>query len=201
MSQPNQPDGSVPGAPGAPGAPAQQVVYVEKPKKPFYKRLGCMIPLGLVAVVVIAVAVNGGSKDSTPSTTAGNKSDSSASEPAAIGDTVHMKKADVTLSGVREQTDPLGGNQICADVSFVNTSDKDKLTLNGLTDWEAQDPNGVSRSLALGGSDYDAVDIAPGGSKDGVVCFDSDGLSGDYTFTFKEGLSFSNDSAQWKASL
>lgn len=68
---PNQPgphDGGHPGHSGQPGQPGQpghggqpnyagqpQVVYVQEPKKPLYKRPGCLIPLILAILAILIV--------------------------------------------------------------------------------------------------------------------------------------------------
>jgi len=38
------------------GAPPPQIMYVEKPKRPWYQRPGCLIPLILVILVVLGMA-------------------------------------------------------------------------------------------------------------------------------------------------
>ncbi|KQB85368.1 Ltp family lipoprotein [Corynebacterium oculi] len=45
--------------------PQPQVVYVKEEKKSWYKKPGCMIPLGLVALIAIAAAAMGGDGEST----------------------------------------------------------------------------------------------------------------------------------------
>lgn len=185
------------------GQPNQQpqVVYVEKQKKPIYKRPGCIVPIAIVVIlfVIIAIAMSGGD-DTNSSGASGNNADE-ASGPAAIGETVSLPQADVTAGDLRPSSDAIG-SYICTDISVVNTTEDDTVNLNGLMDWELQDPNGVIRSQGFGGeTNYDSVELAPGGTISGTVCFDGDATPGDYTLTFEEGLSFNTDRAEWAATL
>jgi len=112
-----------------------------------------------------------------------------------------MKKVDVTASNLRPVDDVMG-QYLCADVDFQVTSDKDSVTLNGMMDWKLTDPNGVTATQTVGGeTNYDSVEVGPGGNKSGTVCFDSEGTPGDYILTFEEGLSFSSEKASWSAQL
>lgn len=52
-----------------------------------------------------------------------------------------------------------------------------------------------------GDHDYDPVELNPGGTKNGSVCFETDGAPGEYTFEFTEGLSLNNETATWKTTL
>ena len=64
-SQPGPHDGGHPGHSGQPGQPGHggqpnyagqpQVVYVQEPKKPLYKRPGCLIPLILAILAILIV--------------------------------------------------------------------------------------------------------------------------------------------------
>ncbi|MGP6172631.1 DUF4352 domain-containing protein [Corynebacterium sp. A21] len=205
MSTPQQP----PHDPNQPYIP--QGYELAKKKKPFYQRLGCILPLAIIAIIVVIIAVSSGGSDDSSSANDGSSSNGDSngagqaapegSGPAALGETVSTKKADVTASNLRQTSDALG-SYLCVDVAFVNTSDSDSLTLNGLMDWKLADPNGVTITQAFGSeTDYDSVEVGPGGNKSGVVCFESDGAAGEYTLTFEEGLSFSSEQAVWVANL
>lgn len=178
-----------------------------KKKKPWYQRLGCIVPIAILAILIIVIAVNMGGSDNTSSSSSSNGSSSSSngasaedSGPATLGETISIGKADVTASNLRASSDAIG-QYLCIDVAFVVTGD-DPITLNGLMDWKLTDPNGVTATQTVGGeTDYDSVEVGPGGNKSGVVCFDSAGAPGKYTITFEEGLSFNTDKAIWEATL
>ena len=117
---------------------------------------------------------------------------------------MHLKKADVVASNLRDQgANVFGDNHLCADVSVTNTSSKDTVRLNGLTDWKLEDANGVviDQTIVSEATDYDAVELKPGGSKTGVVCFKHAADPGSYKITFEEGLSLLSDQATWVAQL
>lgn len=181
---------------------------LKKKKKPWYQRLGCIIPIALIVIIIIAIAVNTGGDDSEDTGTTGDTSSDGApadngseeAGPAALGETVSTSKADITASNLRPTSDALG-SYLCADVSFLVTGD-DPLTLNGLMDWEITNPNGVTVTQTVGGeSNYDPVEVGPGGNYSGTVCFDQAADPGEYVLTFEEGLSFSSEQAQWSATL
>lgn len=175
-------------------------------KKPFYKRIWFIILAIIVVIGIIAAATSGGDdkKDNASSnsnSSNGSSSDSSKSdEPAQIGDTISLKKADVTASNLRTSTDAIG-QYICADVNFVVTGDE-SININGLMDWKLTDPNGATMTQTVGGeTNYDSVELAPGGNRAGTVCFDAPGTPGAYKLTYEEGVSFSSDKAEWDATL
>ena len=211
-----------PGQPGQPGGDGQRIVYVQAPKPPWYKRAGCVVPLVLVVLMILGLggcmslfvkSVNDAA--TTPSVTKNESSESNGkagsssggtdgSATAQLGDTVHLKKADVVASNLRDQgANVLGDNHLCADVSVTNTSSKDTVRLNGLTDWKLEDANGVviDQTIVSEATDYDAVELKPGGSKTGVVCFKHAADPGSYKITFEEGLSLLSDQATWVAQL
>lgn len=64
------------------------VVYVAQPKKPWYKRLGCMIPLGIVGLIVIGAAINPSGGDhgqNTGGTTSAASGDAAGAAAAGSG--------------------------------------------------------------------------------------------------------------------
>lgn len=194
QQDPNNPNWGQPYPPQGYAQPMQP----QKNRNPWkFGFIGCglllLIPIVIIGIVII-VAVSGTSSDNA---------DNEATGPVNVGETVHMKKADITTSNFRNSgADPLGNNNVCADVSVVNTSEKDTINLNGLTDWKLTDPNGVTASQGISAeNDYDPVTLQPGGHKDGTVCFESNAPAGEYTLEFTEGLSFSNEKAVWKTSL
>lgn len=161
-----------------------------------------------LAVLSLALAACGdvsstGSSDTGAAGGADGETTAAQSGPADIGTTLNTGKADVTASNFRDNgADVFGDNNVCVDVNIVNTSDSDTVTLNGIADWKLTDPNGVISDMNFTeATDYDAVELAPGGTKDGTVCFKSDATPGEYTLQFKEGLSFGGDAVEWKATL
>lgn len=161
------------------------------------------IAAGLAALALTLAACDG---SSTTATAGANDADGDAaaaqSGPAQIGDTVNLEHQDVTTSNFRNAgPDVFGDNQVCADLSVVNTSDAETVSLNAF-DWTLTDPAGVISDAEYGGAtDYDGVELAPGGSKSGTLCFKSDGAPGEYTLTYEETFSFTSEPTEWKASL
>lgn len=157
---------------------------------------------GLSVLALTLAACDGAADADTTNGAAGGSGDAGQAGPAAIGDTVNLGDADVTASNLRNAgADVFGDNQVCADIDVVNTSDAETVPLNSW-DWELTDPNGVILSAEFGGStDYDSVDLAPGGSKAGTICFKSNAEPGEYTLTFEETFSFTSEPTEWKASL
>lgn len=52
-----------------PGQPLPEGYELRKKKKPFYQRLGCLIPLAIVVILIVVIAVNTGGDDETGTTT------------------------------------------------------------------------------------------------------------------------------------
>ncbi|MDN6324644.1 MAG: DUF4352 domain-containing protein [Corynebacterium sp.] len=202
--------------------PQQQPFQQPPPeKKPFYKRAWFIILVIIVVVIVLANALSGGdddaSSDSNDSSTSqdaqgnGEGNDEGTDDsgdadgeagPAQVGDTVSTDKADITASNLRATTDALGSQYLCVDVNFQVTGD-DSVSLNGAMDWKLTDPNGVTQSQTFSTeADYDSVEVGPGGSYAGVVCFDGTGEPGDYRLNFEEAMSFMNSAeAEWTTTL
>lgn len=167
------------------------------------------IAAGLATLALTLAACDG--SGSTTSTAGANESDGGSataqsstaqSGPSQIGDTVSLKEADVTASNLRNAgPDVFGDNQVCADVAVSNTSDSKTVSLNAF-DWKLTDPSGVIMDTEYGGAtDFDSVELAPGGAKSGTLCFKSDGASGEYTLTYEVLFSFTSEPVEWKASL
>ncbi|WP_297004897.1 DUF4352 domain-containing protein [uncultured Corynebacterium sp.] len=189
--------------PGQPGQPAYQQPEPPK-KKPFYKRIWFIILVVIVLIAIIASVSSGGDDDKKDDAGSGsNGGDSSTSQDsgaAQLGETVSLKKADITASNLRPSSDAIG-QYVCADVNFVVTGDE-SININGLMDWKLTDPNGATMTQTVGGeTDYDSVELAPGGTRAGTVCFDAPGTPGAYKLSYEEGLSFSSDKAEWDATL
>lgn len=197
--------------------PFQQPLQQPTPeKKPFYKRVWFIILMIIVVIIVLVAAFGGGdddassdSNDSSTSQDAEGTDDSGDSGdadreagPAQVGDTVSTDKADITASNLRATTDVLGNQYLCVDVDFQVTGE-DSVSLNGAMDWKLTDPSGVTQRQTFSTeADYDSVEVGPGGSYAGVVCFDGTGEPGDYRLNFEEAMSFTNSTeAEWTTTL
>ncbi|MFO6504625.1 DUF4352 domain-containing protein [Corynebacterium freneyi] len=165
------------------------------------------IAVGLTALALVLAACDGSSStadaaqaDSGPADAA--QADATQEGPAQIGDTVHLGEADITTSNLRNAgVDVFGDNQVCADVTVVNVSESDVVSLNPF-DWKLTDTNGVMLSTEFGGAtDYDSVELTPGGSKSGTLCFKSDAAPGEYTLTYEKSFSFTSKPTEWKGAL
>ncbi|WP_158256146.1 hypothetical protein [Corynebacterium sp. 13CS0277] len=105
--------------PGQPDPQQPQVVYVQAPKKPWYKKLGCMIPLGIVVLIIIAMSMSmGGSSDSSSDSSSGS---SSSVDSAQAADTPAIPVTAVDLVSAYE------ANEIAADKEYKGK----KLELTG----------------------------------------------------------------------
>ncbi|MFD5868148.1 DUF4352 domain-containing protein [Corynebacterium sp. NPDC060344] len=161
------------------------------------------IAAGLAALALSLAACDGTTDTAAAGAEAnGGGEGAEQSGPAQVGDTVTVGDAEMTTSNFRNAgPDVFGDNQVCADVSVLNVSDSDTVSLNAM-DWELTDPSGVILSTEFGGeTNFDAVDLAPGGSRAGTVCFKSDGAPGEYTLTHEALFSFSGEPTEWKTSL
>lgn len=209
MSTPQQPQGD----PGQPYIP--QGYELAKKKKPFYQRLGCIIPLAIVLLLIVIIAVNtGGSDDSSNSsgssssnTDTGTGQDDSAAVEAEEktefqpGETYTGGKGlDVTLASFQATSSALGSELACGQVTYANNSDE-QVSFSGAWDWKAQNPAGVITDPTFsGGDDLSSGELAPGGTVSGSVCFDG-AAPGEYRITYSPTLSFSSDTATWVANL
>lgn len=209
-SQPANPYGqdasAVPAA--APQAPAAE------PKKK--KKGGCLKwgVIGFAGLVVLGMlGVGGEDNTSKEVSAAGTTSDAAAvnavaapatpgldeANPANVGDTVKMDRMEATVTSFAYMGETiLGDTEACANVSFVNTSDKE-LNLNAF-DWDMTDPNGVSHDMTFSpNSEFEPVSLKPGGNYSGTLCFQTDGAPGDYQLRYREN--FLGGIAYWKGVL
>lgn len=79
MSTPQQPNGQP--NPNQPYVP--EGYELSKKKKPWYQRLGCLIPLAIVVIIIVAIAVSTGGSDDDSDT--GNSGDTNTTAPAEPG--------------------------------------------------------------------------------------------------------------------
>ncbi|MGP5654154.1 DUF4352 domain-containing protein [Candidatus Corynebacterium faecigallinarum] len=169
-------------------------------KKPIYKKKRFIIPVAAIVIIGGAMAFSN-SGDDNPTSTSSSASDGEQQNtgPAAIGDTVHLKNADITTTNFRDTgADSLGDNHLCVDYHVVNTSDSDSIEVGGLIDWKMTDPGNVTVDSTYGGeSNDDPAEVGPGGEKSGTVCFAGSAQPGDYKLKFEETLSFTSKPAEW----
>ncbi|RNE48772.1 DUF4352 domain-containing protein [Corynebacterium alimapuense] len=180
-----------------PNAMAAPYPAVEPPKK---KKKWPWI-VGGIAVVVVATSVFGGDSEEATST-AGNAGfvesddavvDAAAEETASATDVGLSETAEsdgmmVTVSNARFASSILS-DYLCADANLSNQSD----SAQGFSqfDFELYKPNGVIANTTFPGLDIKTLeyaDLAPGGTTDGAICFDSDGAPGEYKIEYSGGL-------------
>lgn len=209
---------------GNPKAQAKAEKAYRKAQRPLYKKKRVLIPAGLVAVGVIAVASGGGSKSTD---TAGSSSSStapvtSAPESAAAPTTAapagstyvgQLKDdklaggagtpgAEVALSGwtvtasALKVTKTSFSNNLCSDVGLVNR-DKKQQDYNGLS-WKLQTPGGDVQDITFSGeNDLSTGALAPGGKVAKSVCFDNKGGAGKYVLSWTPDVFSSKARGVW----
>ena len=166
--------------------------------------------LALTAPLALAAC---GSDDS------GNTSDTSNTAPAtgeetttqdstvadsdlpAVGETISIDKADITVDNLREfEREPT--SQICADVNFTVTSETEPLQVRGLAAWKLYDPEQLPRTQTVSeGTDHVLDEVGPGQSEDGTICFDGPADPGEYRISFQENFDAQTDRAEWIGTL
>ena len=189
-----------------------------KAQRPWYQKKRFLVPIGLVVLLVLVSALNGGGK-SAPSTPAGSAPANQApggqapaaqdpdAPPAFPGatadDTVAQAGAPVDKDGLVltstaiKAGDSTLGKTLCTTVGYSNGTDK-SVSFNGF-DWKLQDPNGTILTMTIGGSDdtLNSGELAPGGKVAGDVCFENKNApSGQYVVLY-EGNVFSGDRVAW----
>ncbi|MGP5931489.1 DUF4352 domain-containing protein [Corynebacterium glyciniphilum] len=210
MSHPNGPQDHNPQQMPYGQQPPQGYYQPQQPqpeKKPFYKKKRFIIPVAAIVIIGAAMAFSGGGDDKPTSTSASQNGGEDQAEqsdgPAAIGDTVHLKNADITTTNFRDTgADVLGDNHLCVDYNVVNTSDSDSINVGGLIDWKMTDPGNITVDSTYGGeSNDDPAEVGPGGEKSGTVCFAGAAQPGDYKLKFEETMSFTSKPAEWTGSV
>lgn len=104
-----------------------------------------------------------------------------------------------------QQASSFGTRILCATVAIANQQDSEVAF--GFFEWELQDPKGVilTPTFLDGGRPMltSLGELAPGGSVQGDVCFESDAtaLPGDYILFREESSFFSNKRMAWVNSL
>jgi hypothetical protein len=122
------------------------------------------------------------------------------------GDTGVEAGGSVTFDDVTTASSPLvkkeqfGNTYLCTDVTIENKGTK-QASFNTLFDWKLQDPSGTTKSASVVGADnfLGAGEIAPGGTANGDVCFDSPqgAPSGTYVVLFDPTFRLSSDRIGW----
>ncbi|MEL4175686.1 DUF4352 domain-containing protein [Corynebacterium bovis] len=156
-----------------------------------------------VAAALTLAACSTSTGSGSTSTSGKGGASAAPSGPAAMGDTVATKKAEITASNFRDTgAGALGGNFLCADYTVKVTSDKDSVNVTPSMDWKLTTPANVTINVGFGGPVTDQPgEVGPGGTKSGGVCFETDAVPGQYTLKYETSLSLSRESAEWTATL
>ena len=187
------------------GAPQGQerVVYVEKAKKSGCLKYG-LITLAVLVVGGIIISAMGGDNDSGGGSDNGFVSgDTAESEDDRVLEVGEVWKNDdgfeIVVNSTSQDTGIMGEPMFCADITYTNNSDE-QVDFSGFWDWKVQNPAGVITSSGLEGT-LSSGNLAPGGgSVSGTVCSEN-AESGEYMFIYEPSLSFSSDTATWRAAM
>ena len=192
MSTPQQPPHGNPNQPYVP-----EGYEIAKKKKPFYQRLGCIIPLAVVLVIIVIIAVTAGGDGDN----GGGATDGAEQTEFQVGETYTTGDGlDVTVNAFNASSDAVGTQLVCAEVTYANSGDE-QASFQGYWDWELQNPAGVITDPTFTGeSTLDSGELAPGGTVSGAVCFEG-AEPGEYQLIYDPTLSFSSDTARWNATL
>lgn len=92
--------------------------------------------------------------------------------------------------------------QVCVDVS-INNIGEDDIQTSPLTDWSLMGPDGTKLNIDLNGrSTYQPLLIDPENTYAATVCFQEPTMSGEYTLSYQESVTASEDGrASWTAHL
>lgn len=92
-------------------------------------------------------------------------------EPVALGTTLDVDGLKVTVTEIGRRTE-YGKGLTCANVSYTNG--RDEQASRNPFDWSARNPQGASVDawIYTGNDALDSGELAPGGTDDGIVCFD-----------------------------
>lgn len=190
------------------GAPQGQerVVYVEKAKKSGCLKYGLIALAVLVIFGVIAAAMGGGGDSDSDDGGGDNgfvSGDTAESEEGGVLEVGEVWKNDdgfeIVVNSTSQDTGIMGEPMFCADITYTNNSDE-QVDFSGFWDWKVQNPAGAITSSGLEGT-LTTGNLAPGGGNvSGTVC--SEGAEpGEYMFIYEPSLSFSSDTATWRATL
>lgn len=169
-----------------------------KKKKPFYKRLGCLIPLAVLLVIIVVVAISSGGGDDNGGDASGDIGEQTEYQP---GETFTTENGlEITMTAFGASTDAMGTQYACAEIAYTNSGDEQE-SFQGYWDWKLQNPAGVITDPALTGENtLDSGELAPGGNVSGSVCFEGT-EPGEYRLVYEPTLSFGDDTATWIATL
>lgn len=139
------------------------------------KKFGKIV-LGVVGVAAFFGIVSACNSSGGDTTIPASQDAAQAPELAApvLGDTVDRSGLLLTVRDLREGDDTFGENR-CVTVVYENNTDTD-ATFNTF-DWTMQDTEGVKVTTGIFGSEnvLGSGSLAPGGRKEGDVCFDTQG--------------------------
>lgn len=182
--------------------PSENAYAFDKPKKkPWYKRPLPIIGLVLAGLILIGIISGGG--DDNPTVTRNNTAGSPEAAagqqgPARIGDTVDIKGLAITVSGLRpvpppsEFLDPT----VCVDIAVTNNGTR-QVSMNPF-DFKLTTPANVNVDSTPFGTEFTSVEVNPGGSHGGVVCFQAPGEPGEYKVIYEQLFS---KSAEWVGAI
>ncbi|GAA4284227.1 hypothetical protein GCM10022261_17580 [Brevibacterium daeguense] len=112
------------------------------------------------------------------------------------GDTLEARGVVVTAGALEEESDDFG-TYLCSNVKYENNGDE-RLSYNTM-DWSLQEPGGNIQMTTIMGGDEElsAGELAPGGSTEGLVCFETTDATGTHVLLFEGFLSLDTSRAVW----
>lgn len=132
--------------------------------------LACIV-MGIWSIVVTVQAVGEAIGGPTATIAGSDGGEQQPSGPVPVGTSIDVGGLTVTVTGVEQRTQ-LGRRMTCAQVSYAN-QDADQAQRNPY-DWSLRNTDGasVNATIYTGDDALDSGALAPGGSADGLVCFD-----------------------------
>lgn len=143
----------------------------------------------------------GGASSASSEETAAEDDPAADSDLPAVGETISIDKADITVDNLRA-FDRESTTQVCADVNFTVTSETEPLQVRGLAAWKLYDPEQLPRTQTVSEeTDHVLDEVGPGQSEDGTICFDGPADPGEYRLSFQEDFDAQTDRAEWIGTL
>ena len=162
-----------------------------KAMRPFYKKKRFILPaLLVILIIIISVSASSSSKktEDAAAKTCGDVTYPDQQKKDFCADssgTVSLQGMSVTATALAPKTDDIGGKALCSDVTLKNTSSKSQDY--NVLDFKIQTPSGdvATMSTLSFASTLNSGTLIKGATKQGLVCSDDKGETGQYVFIYK----------------
>ena len=178
----------------------------EIPKKNWFLRHKFLtVIFAVIAIAIIATAVNAG-KNNGELVSPGNNdsnSDNSNSAPVTpekfkVGDVISFDNKLVSILSVEhgwtgEFVEPEAGNKFVKIVAQIENKSNERIDFNVISDWSIQDQNGKIVGASLWASSavdnaYSSGELAADGKLTGAVVFEVPDIDGQLVFIYEPGI-------------